>query len=88
MKKPYKLRQLEYVKLILRSQVFYDSFQKVHITNTGTAVLPSLDDIIAIMRAYLFFGSGGMYQRRSQSVRGWLEWIVHLCRDVGAIEKG
>lgn len=87
MKKPYKLRQIAYVKLILRSQVFYDAFQKVYITDTGTAVLPSLSDIIAIMRDHLSLGSDGMYQRRSRSVRGWLEWIVHLCRDVGAIAK-
>lgn len=87
MKKPYKLRQLEYVKLILRTNVFYDVFQKTHVTNTGVVVLPPRDEIIAIMRSHLSLGSEAMYARRAQSIRGWIEWIFHLCRDVGEIQK-
>ena len=86
MKKPYKLRQMEYVKLILRTNVFFEAFQKSHVTNTGVAVLPSQEDVIAIMRKHLDL-SDSLYDRRAQSVRGWLEWIFHLCRDVREVQK-
>ena len=50
------------------------------------AGLPSQEDVIAIMRKHLDL-SDSLYDRRAQSVRGWLEWIFHLCRDVREVQK-
>lgn len=87
MKKPYKPRQLEYAKLILRSKVFLETFHACGITNTGVARIPSREAVMNIMRNNIELGTDAMYRRRAMTVRGWMDWMFRLCKDVGDVER-
>ena len=87
MKKPYKPRQLEYAKLILRSKVFLETFHACGITNTGVARIPSREAVMNIMRNNIELGTDAMYRRRAMTVRGWIDWMFRLCKDVGDVER-
>ena len=87
MKKPYKPRQLEYAKLILWSKIFFEAFHACNISNTGVAHIPSREAVMEIMRNNIELGTDAVYRRRAMTVRGWLDWMFRLCKDVGCIER-
>lgn len=73
LKLPYKARQLEYVKLIMKHRIFNEIF--------GLALkcgeVPDKKFIAGRMRE-LNICSEKLLQRRASSVRGWLNWILNL----------
>lgn len=71
----YKERQLEYVRLILEHQIFYDLFEIV----LKTGELPDKRYIKGKMRELDVCGER-LIDRRSSSVRGWLNWIITLVK--------
>lgn len=73
LKLPYKARQLEYVKLILEHQIFYELFEII----LRTSQIPDKHYIAGRMRE-LKLCSENLISRRASSVSGWLKWIVNL----------
>lgn len=71
----YKERQLEYVRLILKHQIFHELFEVV--LNTGE--IPSKRYIENKMRELNVCGEN-LISRRSSSVKGWLYWIYGLVK--------
>lgn len=69
----YKERQLEYVRLILEHQVFYELFQIMF----RIGEVPDKSCVTAKMRELNVCGEN-LIDRRSSSVRGWLYWILTL----------
>jgi predicted transcriptional regulator len=75
----YKQRQLAYCDLILSHKVFSDvlrkCFEKGNIPVTG--------DIIQIMKASNLYHveSDSTFERRSSTVKGWLNWILGLVNE-------
>ena len=69
----YKARQFEYVKLILKHQIFNEMFEVV----LRTGDIPDKHYIANRMRE-LNICSENLLVRRASSVRGWLYWIVNL----------
>lgn len=69
----YKERQLEYVHLILKHQIFYELFETV----MKTGCIPDKRYIANKMREYQVCGES-LIDRRASSVRGWLYWIINL----------
>jgi hypothetical protein len=72
----YKKRQLAYCDLIVVHKVFGDVLRKC--LENGN--MPEMDDIIQIMRASNLYnvGSDNTFERRSSTVKGWLNWILGL----------
>ena len=73
LKMKYKERQLEYVKLILEHQIFYELFEIM----LQIGEIPDKDCVIAKMKE-LKVCSENLVDRRSSSVRGWMYWILTL----------
>lgn len=73
LKMKYKERQLEYVSLILRHQIFHELFD----TMMRIGEVPDKNCVTAKMRE-LRVCSDNLIERRSSSVRGWLYWILTL----------
>lgn len=73
LKMPYKARQLEYVKLIMKHQIFNEIFE-VALRN---GEIPDKKYIANRMRE-LNICSENLLMRRASSVRGWLCWILNL----------
>ncbi len=69
----YKERQLEYVRLILKHQIFHDLFEVI----IRTGDIPDKKYIVNKMRELQVCGKN-LIDRRSSSVRGWLYWILML----------
>lgn len=74
----YKQRQLEFVKLILEHNVFYD-YLRLYFENFEK---PTTIDTIEIMKHCDLYNieSESTYKRRSSTIRGWVEWILDLSR--------
>jgi hypothetical protein len=70
----YKKRQLELVRQILKHPVFYDVFSK---SLKNGDIIPKFE-IIAIMEKHNLNISGDTVDRRSSSVKGWVNWIFDL----------
>ena len=70
--KDIKSRNTEIIKLILKHQPFYDVY-KYYIENNN---LPSRDYIKDIIRKYISNMSEETINRRSSTIRGWIEWII------------
>jgi hypothetical protein len=73
LKMPYKARQLEYVKLIMKHRIFNEIFELV----LKCGEIPDKNFIANRMRE-LNICSEKLLQRRASSVRGWLSWILNL----------
>ena len=39
------------------------------------------------MRNNIELGTDAMYRRRARTVRGWMDWMFRLCKDVGDVER-
>ncbi len=74
----YKQRQLEFVKLILKHNAFYD-YLKLYFENSKK---PTTIDTIEIMKHCDLYNieSESTYKRRASTIRGWIEWILDLAR--------
>jgi hypothetical protein len=72
----YKQRQLAYCALILSHKVFGEVLQKCF--EKGN--MPVMGDIIQIMKMSNLYkvGSDSTFERRSFTVKGWLNWILGL----------
>lgn len=70
----YKERQLKFVELILKHQIFADCFDMV--INSG-GDLPDIETIESLMREYNVCNEGQI-NRRASSVQGWIKWIFNL----------
>lgn len=74
----YKQRQLEFVKLILSHNVFYD-YLKLYFER---AEKPMIIDTVEIMKHCNLYNikKESTYKRRASTIRGWIEWILDLTR--------
>ena len=72
----YKKRQLRFVALILKHQIFADCFDRI-IDSSGD--MPDKTFITELMRKYNVCNEGQI-ARRASSVQGWLKWIFNLSR--------
>jgi hypothetical protein len=71
----YKQRQLELCRRILSHRAFHDTLQLYF--QRGS--IPDKNEIIQIMQiANIQHISGDTVNRRSSSIRGWIEWIISL----------
>lgn len=72
----FKQRQLEYCDCILSHKVFGDAFRKY--LDGGN--MPSTGDIVRIMKQSGLYHvtSDSTFERRSSTIRGWLNWIIGL----------
>ena len=70
----YKQRQLKFVELMLKHQIFADCFDMV-LNNGGE--MPEKTVIEELMRKYNVCNEGQI-NRRASSVQGWLKWIFNL----------
>lgn len=73
LKLPYKQRQLEYVKLILKHQIFNDVFMRA----VYSGEIPDKSYICNRMRE-LNVCTEKLMDRRSSSVKGWIYWIFSI----------
>lgn len=76
LKMNYKTRQLEYVKLILGHQIFYEIFE----TALRTRKIPDKYTIAVRMRE-LKLCSENIVVRRASTVGGWVRWIFSLINE-------
>lgn len=67
-----KSRNEYLIKMILRHKVFYYTY-KSYLDNKTT---PSRNEIINYMKKYTDIKSNETLNRRSSTVRGWIEWII------------
>ena len=75
----YKQRQLAYCKIILCHKVFSDTLKK-YLDNGN---MPSTNEIIQIMKVSNLYNveSDNTFERRSSTVKGWLNWIIALINE-------
>ncbi|MDR2034452.1 MAG: DUF4349 domain-containing protein [Helicobacteraceae bacterium] len=75
----YKQRQLAFCDLILSHKVFGDTLRKY--LEFGN--MPSTADIIQIMKLSNLYNinSDSTFERRSSTIKGWLNWIVGLINE-------
>lgn len=60
------------IKMILRHKVFYYTY-KSYIDNN---IMPSKEEIVNYMKKYTDIKNSETLNRRSSTVRGWIEWII------------
>jgi len=72
----YKQRQLAYCKLVLSHKAFGDTLRK-YLDNGN---MPSMGEIIQIMKNSNLYNvvSYSTFERRSSTIKGWLNWILGL----------
>jgi len=73
LKMPYKARQLEYVRLIMKHRIFNEIFE----VTLRCGEIPDKNYIANRMRE-LNICSEKLLARRASSVRGWLSWVLNL----------
>lgn len=75
----FKQRQLAYCSLILSHKAFADTLRKYF--SSGT--MPSKGDIVQIMKASNLYKveSECTFERRSSTIKGWLNWIIDLINE-------
>jgi hypothetical protein len=75
----YKQRQLAFCDLILSHKVFGDILRK-HLKSGN---MPATGEIIQIMKSSNLYnvGSDSTFERRSSTVKGWLNWILRLINE-------
>jgi uncharacterized membrane protein YbaN (DUF454 family) len=72
----YKQRQLAFCGLILSHKAFGDTLRQY--LEYGN--MPSADKIIQVMKLSNLYnvGSDSTFERRSSTIKGWLNWIIGL----------
>jgi len=72
----YRQRQLEYCNLILSHKAFNDTLRKYF--ESGN--MPPTGEIVQIMKASNLYNvsSNSTFERRSSTIKGWLNWILSL----------
>jgi hypothetical protein len=75
----YKQRQLAYCDLILSHKAFVDTLHKY----LESGVMPSTEEIVLIMKQSNLYnvGSDNTFERRSSTIKGWLNWIIGLINE-------
>lgn len=73
----YKNRQLEFARAILEHKVFYKVFED----SIDSFIIPEKTKIIEYMQNSNLYNLNryNTYKRRSQTVSGWVNWILSLC---------
>lgn len=79
LKKGYKQRQLAFCNCILSHGVFADTLK----SHFETGVMPHKNEIIQIMKKSNLYNinSDSTYERRSSTIKGWVNWIVGLINE-------
>lgn len=79
LKMGYKQRQLAFCSCILSHGAFADTL----VSYFTTGVMPQKNDIIQIMKKLNIYnvGSDSTYERRSSTIKGWINWIIELIND-------
>ena len=79
LKMGYKQRQLAFCGAVLSHSAFADTLKSYF----ETGVMPQKNDIVQIMRRSCLYNvnSDSTYERRSSTVKGWVNWIVGLIND-------
>ncbi|MDR2656153.1 MAG: transcriptional regulator [Oscillospiraceae bacterium] len=75
----FKQRQLAYCNCILSHKAFGDTLRKYF----ESGCMPSTGDIVGIMKQSKLFniGSDDTFERRSSTIKGWLNWIIGLINE-------
>jgi hypothetical protein len=75
----FKQRQLAYCNCILSHKAFSDTLRKY--LESGN--MPSTGDIVGIMKQANLYnvGSDSTFERRSSTIKGWLNWIICLINE-------
>lgn len=75
----FKQRQLAFCKCILSHQIFSDVL-KIYFT---TGNMPNNNYIVQLMKKANLYNvsSKSTFERRSSTIRGWIEWIVNLINE-------
>ena len=75
----FRKRQLAYCDRILSHRVFHSALQLY----LQRGVMPSREEIVTIMKESELYNidSDNTYERRSSTVKGWLNWIVSLINE-------
>ena len=75
----FKQRQLAYCGLILSHKAFFDTLHKYFLNGN----MPSKGDIVHIMKASNLYKveSESTFERRSSTIRGWINWILGLINE-------
>lgn len=79
LKMGYKQRQLAFCNCILSHVVFADTLKCYF----KTGVMPNKNEIIQIMKQSNLYNvnSDSTYERRSSTIKGWVNWIVELINE-------
>lgn len=74
----YKARQLKFVELILRHNVFKETLKKCLVYGA----MPSKTEIVSIMKSSNLYNifKDSTYERRASTVSSWVNWILELQR--------
>lgn len=75
----FKQRQLAFCSTILSHKAFNNTL-RLYLQN---GVMPSTHEIVDIMKQSNLYqvGSDSTYERRSSSIKGWINWIVSLINE-------
>ena len=75
----YKQRQLAFCTCIFSHGVFADTLKKYF----ETGVMPDKNDIIQIMKKANLYkvNSDRTFERRSSTIKGWINWAVGLINE-------
>lgn len=75
----FKTRQLAFCKCILAHKAFYSTLKKFF----DCRVMPSKNEIVQIMKTSNLrnINSDETFERRSSTIRSWINWIVGLIND-------
>lgn len=78
---PYRRRMLNIVRFLFRQRIFYDLAHRiVESRHDDVVTIPATDVVVARMRdAGIEMRSE---RRRADSIRGWLNYMFSLCRDI------
>ena len=79
LKMNYKQRQLAFCDAVLSHNAFSGTLRSYF----ETGVMPQKNDIVQIMRRSSLYNvnSDSTYERRSSTIKGWINWIVGLIND-------
>lgn len=79
LKMSYKQRQLAFCGCVLSHCAFADTL----ISYFRTGVMPQKNDIVQIMKNSNLYNvtSNSTYERRSSTIKGWINWIIELIND-------
>ena len=72
----FRERQLNYCRCILSHKVFADTL-KIFLER---GAMPAAEEIIPLMKNSMLYniGSDNTFERRSSTIKGWLNWIITL----------